>query len=206
MLKEYVDALTTGFLNLNIGITPSLAVNISKFCVYSITIYTIAAIVILIGRLTKQVKIVNTIGTKAFTSGCTIFLVYAIIALYTQRNQFLQLLPYIRPQTLLLFFKHLDAALYLFIMLVIFLFVFAILFWMLSFCFARFLLLFDSNICANGMVKGIFLSLYELFSGVVWLAIIACVFSFGTAIILLPFLLLWASTTTAGRNYTYYYD
>lgn len=205
MFAEYIDALTTGLLNLNIGIEVPLAAQIAKIAIYSIVVYTIMAIVIIIGRATKQLQIVNTIGIKAICSGCALFLLGSIIALYINRDTMIEPFSYFNPQLLLMMLRHLDKALYLIILLAVLIFVLVILFGMLSFCFRMCMALFAENIAANGILKGLLLSIYELFSGVDWLAVIMCGISFGIAIIIFPFLLLYVAAFS-GKRAVYYYD
>ena len=204
MLNEYINALTTGLLNLNIGISPSLAGIAAKTAIYTVAIYTLLSIVILLGRLTGQVRIVNSIGTKALVSGCTLFMLYAAISLFMIRGEFVPLLVLFRPQTLLHLLKNLDQLAMVAVMLAVLAFVLFILFGMLYFCGNMFIALFSDNISVNGIFKGLFLSFYELFSGAVWLSLILCGFSLGIAIIILPILLLLASLKS-DRYTTYYY-
>lgn len=98
MLNEYINALATGLMNLNIGISPSLAGIAARTAIYTIVIYTIFSIVILLGKLTGQVRIVNSIGTKALVSGCTLFMLYAAISLFMMREKFIPVLTLFRPR------------------------------------------------------------------------------------------------------------
>lgn len=207
MLREYIDALAEGILSLNLGIEPRTAALLGKIAVYSIVIYTIAALVILAGRFTKQLHIVNGIGVKAISAGCMLFFLYAVTALYMARGAFFDALSSLHPKNLLVMLRHLDQTLiYFFVPAVIGIVVYAILFAMLKFCFSICVGLFQDNIRANGAIKGTALSIYELFSGVVWLALILCAFSLGIAIVLLPIALLLASTAGHRDVAYYYYD
>lgn len=204
MLNEYINALATGLMNLDIGILPSLADIAAKIIIYTIVIYTIFSIVILLGKLTGQIRIVNSIGTKALVSGCTLFILYAAISLFMMREKFVSVLILFRPQMILHLLKNLDQLGTVTVMLAVLAFLLVILFGMLYFCGNMFIALFSSNISANGIFKGLFLSFYELFSGAVWLSLILCGFSLGMAIIILPILLLLASLKS-DRYTTYYY-
>ena len=206
MFNEYINALSTGLMNLNIGISPSLASIAARIAVYTVVIYTISAIVITIGKFTGQIRIVSTIGSKALVSGCTMFLIYAIVALYMIRDKFVPLFQIFRPQTLLYLLKHLDEMVVVAIMLAVLGFVLFILFGMMYYCGRMFFALFADNISANGMGKGLFLSFYELFSGIVWLALILCAISLGVSIIVLPIAFILISLKPDRYTTTYYYD
>lgn len=215
MLNEYVYSLDIGLQKLNLGLTPDVTLLIATLSIYSVVIYTIASIIIFIGRKTHLIKISHTIGDKALTGGCGIFFIYSMIAAYAGRSYIFDFLSIFRPSTITLFLRNPGPAALCIVMLIIAALCLTVLIWMLKACLAVCVSLFRNNLSLNGPLKGILLSVYELFSGFIWLSIILCVFSIGIAIIIFPFIMIIAASSVfsptryyvidSDGNYHYYY-
>ncbi|HJC49256.1 MAG TPA: hypothetical protein H9754_01525 [Candidatus Anaerostipes avistercoris] len=188
MLQNYIHTISVTLMGLNVGIDAPLAELIAAISVYAVVLYVITGIITVLARLTKQIRIVNSAGTKAGCAGCTLFILFSILSLYLMREYFSQILIIFHPQTISLMIQDPGIALRLLPLLVILVIVLIILFSVLFFCFSMCRELVSVNVKANGNVKGLFLSFYELLSGIGWLAVIICAFSIGMAIIFLPFL------------------
>lgn len=194
-LDEYAASLTTGLLSL--GVPENLAPVCARVCVEVVCVNLVASIVVLLGRLLGVIHVVSTITDKAVMAGCGLFLGYAGFAAYLGRETLFQLLDLLRPASLVQIsqgmLRNPMAGFLIVVELVILVPACAVLFSMLKGCILVFICVFQQNIQANHLIRGILLSFYEMLSGLFWLAAIACVFSIGIAIILLPIMFVLAS-------------
>ena len=203
MLDSYIASLAIGLMNFDAGMKEEMAIFIARIAIYSVVIYVIYSILIFAGKFTKQIQVVNTIKQKAIASGSVLFFIVAVGDLYSYKNEFMQILGIFKPSMIQMFLRRLDRLAITFILLVILFVALAFLIYMMIGAGASALDLILNNISYNGILKGMFLSIYEVFSGFVWLCFILCVISFGVAIILLPIMLCVADLST---DRYYYYD
>ena len=186
---------------INFGIPEEIASVFAPVFVYGLAIYIVVALLVLVGKLTKQIRPVHNAKGKAIASLAALFLIYATALIVSWWNMigpetisslvklFLNLpsvLKYGNPvQLVFLAVEMVVAAVLVFALLSVM--------WVCSLLCKE---MFREDIEINGLFKGLILAFYDLCSGFFWLALALAAFSFGVAIILFPVVVVMA----AGRN------
>ena len=202
MMHGYISAISTTLQGLNVGIGAPLANFIATIAVWSVVFYLVSAVIILIGKLTKQIKVVNDVGTKMAGSGCGLFFLFGVLSLYLMRDYFITLLSVFHPKVIAALLKQPGQMVLVIFILALVVVLLLFLLGLLYFCLGLCKDLFVHNIKANGTAKGLFLSLYEFLSGIAWLSAILAAFSISIAIVMVVMVF----AATAGRRTRYYYD
>ena len=192
MLQQYIRQIYD-FLA-DFGAAPIFCSIVSNIAVYGLLIYMAVAIIILFGNVTKLYKIKKS-DMGIFSAFFLIFFVVIIttfIPVYQKAilEPWGGLIPFITTmiggmiQEPSLFKKLLLLGMMLLMLLllgvyVVFMFGSLYAVWMT----------FESTIKKNGLFLGILVGIYELFAGIFWLALLLALFSIGTAIIMMPFII-----------------
>lgn len=170
MLKDIIAKVAMTLSKWNIPERQSML--IAQIAIYGICIYGICSVVVLIGRIQKKIKPIYTITDKIILTlvasvllGTMSWMWYWSIKL-SPRN-FAKLFYEMTLWKIIWgsWFQKLDVLIGLVIIIPI-----------LCFCLAICFVYVQEEIEANGMLKGILLSIYDLFAGLFWLALVLLAF------------------------------
>ncbi len=202
MLQPYIASISATLQSMNGAIDASIGDLLGTIAVWSVIFYVPAAVVILIGKLAKKIRVVNDVGTKMISSGCGLFLFYGLLSLYLMRGQFAQLLYIFHPKVFSALLQKPGQLVFILLIYAVLIVLLLFLLGLLLFCLGVCKKMFVNNRKANGPAIGLFLSLYELLSGIAWLGAVLAAFSISIAIALV--VLVFAAS--AGIRTRYYYD
>ncbi|HIX67539.1 MAG TPA: hypothetical protein H9735_05355 [Candidatus Anaerostipes excrementavium] len=201
MFENYIDSISVGLMNLNVGIDAPLAMLLAKIAVYAFFVYVVTAAIVLLGRITRLIRIVNPIGTKAVSAGCALFIFLSVLSLYLMRDYFVRILALFQPQVISYLFRNPGQAFLIVLLLAVLVVCLLALCWVLYACVIGCHDLISRNLQANGALTGILLSCYELLSGIAWLAAFICAMGMGFVIFFIPF---FFAASLARRDKRYY--
>lgn len=196
MLQQYVDQVYD-FLQ-QIGVFPLMCTIVSYATVYGLLVYGLMALVFLVGKLTKGIRVRRT--ELGMISAASLFgFVFSLSGFVLSYQKAIAepwggLIGYISVVIRTAIREpSIASKLILIVLMVLTLLLLALFLAIVLVCLAGFWKTIRAAIELNGVFLGILVGIYEIYSGFFWIACILAVLSISAAVLLLPIVVIYSN-------------